>query len=88
MVSLALKLILQKRLEKNFSQEYIAIRLDLSQSQYGRIETGKTSLRLDILIKILEILDIDFEEFFSQLGKTPKEEILPKPRKRSPKLLL
>ena len=32
------------RLEKNYTQEYVAAQLELSQSYYGRIENGKRTI--------------------------------------------
>ena len=51
----AVKLIRKIRIEKNYSQEYLASKLNISQSYYGRIENGKTSLNLKTLkeIKVL-----------------------------------
>ncbi len=44
---------------RNFSQEYVAIQLGISQVAYSKIETGLTRLDLKRLIKIAETLDID-----------------------------
>lgn len=44
---------------RNFSQEYMAIQLGISQVAYSKIETGLTRLDLKRLKKIAETLDID-----------------------------
>ncbi|KAF5062790.1 helix-turn-helix protein [anaerobic digester metagenome] len=44
---------------RNFSQEYMAIQLGISQVAYSKIETGLTRLDLKRLEKIAETLDID-----------------------------
>ncbi|WP_371926040.1 helix-turn-helix domain-containing protein [Flavobacterium cerinum] len=67
MISRALTKIRLSRLEKNYSQEYIASRLSISQSYYGRIENGKKEITLKCLLQILEILEIDLVTFFSQI---------------------
>jgi len=56
------------RLERSFSQEYVAAMLDISQSYYGRIETGKRTISLDCLMKILSILDVDHITFFNDVN--------------------
>jgi transcriptional regulator with XRE-family HTH domain len=56
------------RLEKSFSQEYVASQLELSQSYYGRIENGKRTISLDCLMKILSILDVDHITFFNDIN--------------------
>ena len=57
----------QIRLEKNFSQDYMAIRLGLSQSQYAKVENGVQELTLIRLIQISEILDINPTQLFEEL---------------------
>jgi transcriptional regulator with XRE-family HTH domain len=44
---------------KGYSQEYMADMLDVSQSTYACLESGKTALRVDRLFQILELLDTD-----------------------------
>jgi len=55
------------RFEKNYSQEYLASRLNISQSYYGRIENGKKQITLKCLLQILEVLETDVVLFFSQI---------------------
>jgi len=44
---------------KNYSQEYVAQELGISQSTYARIESGTIVPKIDRLQRIAEILDID-----------------------------
>lgn len=44
---------------KNFSQEYMATELGLSQPSYARIESGKTVPKVDRLQQIASILEVD-----------------------------
>jgi transcriptional regulator with XRE-family HTH domain len=44
---------------KGYSQEYMADMLEISQSAYACLESGKTALRVDRLFQILELLDTD-----------------------------
>lgn len=43
---------------KNFSQEYVANKLSISQSAYSNIENGKTSITNENLTDIATILDV------------------------------
>lgn len=53
-----------KRLEKKFSQNYMASQLNISQSFYNKIENGKTELSAKNLLKIAILLDIDKIEIY------------------------
>lgn len=48
------------RLEKGYSQEYLAEVLAVSQKTYSNIENDKSSIKIDALIKIAEEFKIDF----------------------------
>jgi transcriptional regulator with XRE-family HTH domain len=48
------------RLEKGYSQEYLADVLAVSQKTYSNIENDKSSIKIDALIKIAEEFKIDF----------------------------
>lgn len=69
MVELALKIIRLKRIEKSYSQEYIASKLNISQSYYAKIENRKGELSLSQLFLILSLLEIDYTDFFKLLKK-------------------
>lgn len=59
------------RLEKNYSQEYMAGLLNISQSYYAKIESNKCDLTIALFCKICKILDVDIISFF--LDITDKE---------------
>jgi transcriptional regulator with XRE-family HTH domain len=44
---------------RNYTQEYMAQKLSMSQSAYARIESGTIIPEVDKLQRIAEILDID-----------------------------
>ena len=44
---------------KSFTQEYMAQELGISQPAYVKIEQGFTVLKIDRLLKIAEILEVD-----------------------------
>ncbi|MGG5598340.1 helix-turn-helix transcriptional regulator [Myroides sp. DF42-4-2] len=47
-----------RRKELGFSQEYVAMKLNISQKAYSDIESGKTKLKNDVLNEIAVILEI------------------------------
>jgi transcriptional regulator with XRE-family HTH domain len=62
------------RIEKNYSQEYVAAQLELSQSYYGRIENGKRTISVDCLMKILTVLDVDYNTFFNDMNNSQSSQ--------------
>src|SRR6188474_1694665 len=50
------------RESRGFSQDYMADMLDIAQSAYACLESGKTTMSIDRLIRITEILDLDIHE--------------------------
>ena len=50
---------------KNYSQEYMADSLGVSQSTYGRWEKGEVLPKLDVLEKAAELLEVPVQSLFS-----------------------
>lgn len=50
---------------RNYSQEYLAEKLGISQETYSRIENGTVSLTVNRLILIAEILQVDCSNLLS-----------------------
>jgi transcriptional regulator with XRE-family HTH domain len=50
---------------KNFSQEYVANEIDVSQSTYARIENGTIIPKIDRLQRIAEVLEVDLSALIS-----------------------
>lgn len=50
---------------KNFTQNYMADMLNMSQSGYGKIERDETDISLSKLKKIANILEIDYNKILS-----------------------
>lgn len=44
---------------KNYTQEIFAIRLDISQKQFSRIENGEVSPTIRMLFKICQVLEVE-----------------------------
>ena len=47
---------------KGYTQEYMAEMLDICQSTYANLESGKSSLSIDRLVEIAAILELDFHQ--------------------------
>ncbi|WP_308849287.1 helix-turn-helix transcriptional regulator [Pedobacter sp.] len=47
---------------KNFSQEYLASKIGISQNAYSKIELGYSKITLDRLFHIAKLLDVDTHE--------------------------
>lgn len=45
------------REEKNYTQEYLAAKLKISQNAYSKIELGYTKITLERLFQIAEVLE-------------------------------
>jgi transcriptional regulator with XRE-family HTH domain len=54
------------REDKNISQEKMAYELDLTQSNYGRLEKDDKRLNVPKLMKIAEILEISISYLFNE----------------------
>ena len=54
---------------KNLTQEFVAEKLDISQSAYSRLEKGEIKISKEKLVQIAEVLEVkpeDIKEFDSQ----------------------
>jgi len=55
----------KRRINKGYSQEDIAAKLNISQSAYAKIENGITKIDLERLIDITKILEIDLQDLLN-----------------------
>jgi len=62
------------RREKDFTQEYMAFEMGISQKAYSDIENSKVKMNIEILTKISEILDIKPSEICSISHKCGNDE--------------
>ncbi len=53
------------RLEKNYTQEYIADELNISQSQYCKKENGTQKFSFDEIVGIASILNIEVKDLLA-----------------------
>lgn len=47
------------RLYRNYSQEYLGLRLNISQNAYSKIEIGRSNISLQRIFEIAEVFEID-----------------------------
>ena len=47
------------RLMRNYSQDYLALKLKISQNAYSKIELGRTKVSVEKLLTIADVLDVD-----------------------------
>ncbi|HWZ36644.1 MAG TPA: helix-turn-helix transcriptional regulator [Mucilaginibacter sp.] len=69
-------IIRSKREEKNYTQEYLAYKLDISQNAYSKIELGYTKITVERLFQIAEILEINAAEILDADIKDAEQELL------------
>ena len=50
------------RLDREFSQEYIAFNLQMSQSSYAKMESGQSKLCVDRLYQIANFFNVSVDE--------------------------
>jgi len=59
---------------KGYSQDYMAECLAISQSNYACLESGKTAMRVDRLVEILNVLDADISSVFTAMPPAASKE--------------
>ena len=58
------------REKRNFSQDFIAEHIGITQALYNKIENGSRDMTINTLIKITEILDISMDSLFAKEENT------------------
>ena len=56
------------RIDKGYSQDYMADRLGISQNAYHKLERGHTRIHLEKFIDIAKILEIEISELINGPG--------------------
>ena len=56
------------REERNYSQTYLATKLNISQKAYSKIETGETRLSVDNLLRIADVLETSINSILEMDG--------------------
>lgn len=55
------------RMQKGFTQIDVAVKLNISQNGYSRIELGRTQLTLEVLILISDLFDMKWEDLIAEI---------------------
>ena len=76
MIATCLKLIRKSRNEKRYSQKLMATKLHFTQSYYTKVECGKAKISAELLFRILEVLELDYADFFKKVKKQRLEDSL------------
>lgn len=76
MITTCLALIRKTRIEKKYSQKLMASKLHFTQSYYTKVECGKAKISSELLFRILEVLELDFADFFKKVKKQCVEDSL------------
>ena len=53
------------RIEKQFSQDYVAAKLNISQNAYSKMELGRTEIPVERLLNLVSILEVDLVELLN-----------------------
>lgn len=61
------------RAYRNYTQDYLAAKLQISQNAYSKIELGYSNITLARLIDIAEILEVDLAQLIKADGQTPEQ---------------
>ena len=59
-----------KRETLNYTQEYLAAKLNISQNAYSKIELGYTKITLERLFQIAEVLETALMELIADKAET------------------
>ena len=54
-----------KRELRNYTQEYLALKLNISQNAYSKIELGYTKITVERLFQIADILEFEVAELIN-----------------------
>jgi transcriptional regulator with XRE-family HTH domain len=57
------------RLKKSISQEQLALKADLDRTYMTSVENGRRNISIQNIEKIINALEITFEEFFNGFDK-------------------
>lgn len=57
------------REQRNYTQDYLAAKLEISQNAYSKIELGYSNITLSRLVNIADILEVDLMTLMDTDGK-------------------
>ena len=62
------------RLKKRLKQEEVAVKLNVTQSYYSKIENGQSELTLSLFEQLVPILEIDCTELVKEVKKNKEAQ--------------
>lgn len=62
----------KKRIDKGYSQQFLADSIGVSQSKFNRIENGKSDISINALIIVCEVLDTNLLKLLSTVENESK----------------
>lgn len=71
-LQLIVRTIRQRRLELNYSQEYMAYKMQMGQNCYSKIELGNNKLTVERLLAICALLELDTSEVLQPAAQLQK----------------
>lgn len=73
-MNIVLNTIRLTRLENKLSQEYVASKLNFTQSYYVKMENGEADISVRNLLLLLDILEIEPVDFFKEVKRKKKSQ--------------
>ncbi len=71
------------RLEQELTQDYMALKLDMSTSSYSKLERGQTDPTLSRVEKIAEILRFDLGDYYAWKAQEGLSDVMHEPDESS-----
>ena len=62
------------RFKKRLKQEEVAVKLNVTQSFYSKIENGQSELTLSLLEQLVDVLEIDCIGLVKEIQNSKKEQ--------------
>jgi len=62
------------RLMRNYSQDYLASKLNISQNAYSKLELGYIRIKLETILTITEVLETDIITLITWHSTNPQYE--------------
>lgn len=63
---------------REYSQDFMAYKLSISQNAYSKLESGKTPLTMDRFFKIAELLHVSPVQLLAREGMAVPEPLTPR----------
>lgn len=64
----------QERLKRNWSQDFVAKRIDVTPETVHYIETGQRKPSYDVLVKLEDLFNLNHRQLFAVVDDTPNSQ--------------